>query len=87
MSFLGPRSQRPIRLVALLSAMVVATAFAARSKDTAMTPGLTARPSKLDYMVLASIADSQHFLTLAAYRAKAPQAAATPISKHRSQDD
>ncbi len=43
------------------------TAASAGSSMPSECPG-SAGPSRLDYLVLASIADSSHFLALAAYR-------------------
>jgi hypothetical protein len=49
---------------------VFVSCFAAATAGSSAAPGCPGRagPSKLDYLVLASIADSPHLLAMAAYR-------------------
>jgi hypothetical protein len=68
------------RFTVLMSALVFATCFAQRSNVGAASRPLppSARPSKLDYLVFASIADSPRWLSLAGYRSAQPPKAAPP---------
>jgi hypothetical protein len=66
-----------IRIAVALSALVLTGSLAAMSEEGsgAAAPTDLGPPSKLDYLVLASIADSPHLL-MAAYRSTAQQQAA-----------
>jgi hypothetical protein len=75
----------PRRFIVLGSALLFATCFAKRSTEDADSRLASARPSKLDYLVLASMADSPHWLGLAEYRAPRRQAASGP--KRRFEKD
>jgi hypothetical protein len=77
------------RLTVLLSALVFATCLAERSNLEAGPRPLraAAHPSKLDYLVLASIADSPHWLSLAGYRSQPPKTAPAAENKRRSDND
>jgi hypothetical protein len=61
------RSLKRISLAITLGAFVSCFAAASASSAAPHCPG-RAGPSKLDYLVLASIADSPHLLAMAAYR-------------------
>jgi hypothetical protein len=66
------------RIVAL-GAVLFAGGFAAAS-DVAAKPQSEPAPSKLDYLVFASLVDAPHLLTLASYRTiGAASAAKTPV--------
>ncbi len=53
-----------------VAAMFITACFGAATGDLAVPAKShpTATPSRLDYMVLASMADSQHALSMASYR-------------------
>jgi hypothetical protein len=57
------------------TAVVFASCLAAASDDASSSRACAAlgSPSKLDYLVLASIADSPHLLAMASYRSTASQ--------------
>jgi hypothetical protein len=66
------------RILWVLSAAIFAGCLAAAADDAAgMRPVTALGPSKLDYMVLASMADSPHLLSFAGYRS-APKPCAPP---------
>jgi hypothetical protein len=69
------------RILFVLSAVILTGCLAAAADDaTRMGPvPALAGPSKLDYMVLASMADSPHLLAFAGYRS-APKPCAPPAA-------
>lgn len=64
---IGNRSLNRIS-VAILLGVLASCVLAASAGSTARACPERAGPSKLDYLVLASIADSPHLLPMAAYR-------------------
>jgi hypothetical protein len=62
------RSLKRISLAITLGAFVSCFAAASAGSSAALDCPGRAGPSKLDYLVLASIADSPHLLAMAAYR-------------------
>jgi hypothetical protein len=70
-----PRNHPLTRIFPAFTAVVFLSCLAAAS-DNASTSRACANldnPSKLDYLVLASIADSPHLLAMASYRSTAAQ--------------
>jgi hypothetical protein len=76
------RQPRPSRVTRILTAAaVIAASCMAPASDEAWSARACAvrrGPSKLDYLVLASIADSPHVLTMASYRTAAVPPAPAP---------
>jgi hypothetical protein len=68
------------RIFLALSAVIFASYLAAASDDAASLRPRTdlGSPTNFDYLVLASIADSPHFLAMAGYRSIAMQRAELP---------
>ena len=79
----------PQRLTVLLSVLVFTTCLAEKSKLEAgpRPPQASAHPSRLQYLVLASIADSPRWLSLAGYRSQPPKTAPPAANKRRSERD
>jgi hypothetical protein len=65
---IGKRSLKRISLAITLGVFVSCLAAASAGSSAARECPGRAGPSKLDYLVLASIADSPDFLAMAAYR-------------------
>jgi hypothetical protein len=72
----------PLRMAVSLSALAVAGSLTAMSDDAPRPSASTdfGSPSKLDYLVLASIADSPHLLTVAAYHSAAERRASAQLA-------
>lgn len=75
MTLREPRGHSPARIFLVISAAILASCLAAASDVAANSRACAhlAGPSKLDYLVLASIADSPHLLAMAGYRSTARQ--------------
>ncbi|MGC1520077.1 MAG: hypothetical protein WA803_00945 [Steroidobacteraceae bacterium] len=64
---IGSRSLQRISIASLLGVFATCLLAASAGSTARACPG-RAGPSKLDYLILASIADSPHLLPMAAYR-------------------
>jgi hypothetical protein len=74
----------PLSVAAAVCVLAAAGSLDAAPEDAASATASAPsdHPSKLDYLVLASIADAPHLLTVGAYRSTAEQrAAARPAAK------
>ncbi len=82
------RRPGPTRVVLGLSALIAAACLARAAEGVAPAPAACvapAIPSKLDYLMLASLAESPHLLALSGYRPQWPAPGVRAVSEESVQ--